>query len=328
MGTIGKILVIRLSSIGDIVLTSPVLRSLRACLPEAEIHFVTKAPFVSLLAYNPHVNKVHAFDGDLDATVKELKAEGFDYILDLHRNIRSRLIKSRLGLPASTYRKYRVPTVLSIKFGIGQLPPKHVVTRYGDTLTALGCQLDDDGLEFFLPPEAETAAQDILAREFAAPPVAVVLGGTHATKRWPKAYFVELLNGLDLPVILLGGKSEIEDAAWISERLQVHHLNAVAQYDLLLSSALMARCRYVITHDTGLMHIAVALDLKVFSLWGSTVPELGFSPYRAADAEILEVTDLGCRPCSKLGFEKCPKGHFRCMRDLTPEVVLGRILGS
>ena len=172
-----KILVIRLSSIGDIVLTSPVIRALHTCFPGAQIHFLTKKAFAGLVQHHPHIDKVHLYTGDLSATIRELKAEGFDQVVDLHRNIRSRRIKLQLGVAATTYSKDRWPVLLQTKLG-------------------LGCQLDDKGLDFYLPDEARILAKDIVGRYFSEKPVAVVLGGNYFTKRWPKEYFVELLNGL------------------------------------------------------------------------------------------------------------------------------------
>lgn len=320
-----KILIIRLSSIGDIVLCSPIVRALHRCYPAAELHFLTKKAFGALVQHDPRLAKVHLFDKDLGATIAELKAEKFDLVVDLHRNTRSRIIKLRLGVRAVTYSKDRWPVLLHTKLGIGKLPAVHTVERYARALRPLGCKLDAEGLEFFLPDAARELAAQIAARNWASPPVAVVLGGTHFTKRWPPAYFVELLNRLAQPVMLLGGKAEVEDAAWIAARLTVPCFNAVAQYDLLLGAALMERCQYVITHDTGLMHIATALGCKVFSIWGNTVPELGFAPYMAQSSVITEDKSVECRPCTKLGYEKCPKGHFQCMQNLTPERVLRQI---
>lgn len=329
-----KILIIRFSSIGDIVLTSPVLRSLRACLPDAELHFLTKKAFGVLVENNPHLDKVHLFDGDLKATVAELRKEGFDFVLDLHKSIRSRLLRLRLRVRGAAYPKDRWPVLLYTRFRIGRLPQRHTVDRYGAALRKLGCPLDGEGLEFFLPEGKTFWATGEVARHFETAqngklpaqdaPVAVVLGGGLATKKWPKEHFVALLDQLGLPVVLLGGPDEVEEAKWIARETRVRAWVAAGKYKLLDSAAIMRICRFVITHDTGFMHIAVAFGMQVYSLWGNTVPEFGFAPYKH-DAAILEVKGLGCRPCSKLGHEKCPKGHFRCMVDLKPEVVEQRI---
>lgn len=323
-----KVLIIRLSSIGDIVLTSPIVRSLRRCLPEAELHYLTKQAFVPLVAHDPRIARVHAFAGDLGATVEALRAEGFDWILDLHRSIRSRIVRLRLGLPGSTYSKDRWPVLLHTKLGLGSLPQVHTVERYARALEPLGCGLDDGGLEFFIPDDMRRLGAERMRDAFPAPPVAVVLGGNYATKRWPREYFVELLNGLRAPVLLVGGKAEAEDAAWIKARLEVPCMDAVARYGLLETAALLPHARLVLTHDTGYMHIATALGCKVFSLWGNTVPELGFAPYKALHSVIIERKDVSCRPCTKLGYDSCPKGHFRCMRDLSPSEVLQAVLAG
>ena len=321
-----KILLIRLSSIGDIVLTSPIIRSLRACFPEAKIHFLTKKAFAPLLLHNPHLDHIHTIGGDLTATIRELRAERFDQVIDLHRSLRSRLIKLRLGVRFTTYSKDRWPVLLHTRLGIGKLPDVHTVERYARAIQPLGCKLDAGGLEFFIPEEARQLAREIVGRNFGEAPIAVVLGGNYFTKRWPREYFVELLNGLGKPVILVGGTAEVTDAGWIAERMKSDCLNGVAQYDLLLSAALLERSCLVITHDTGLMHIATALGKTIFSIWGNTVPELGFAPYKAQASIILQNSDLDCRPCTKLGYEKCPKGHFKCMMDLQPATVLTEIM--
>lgn len=278
-----------------------------------------------MLIHDPSIDHVHSFAGDLSATIRYLRKENFDHIVDLHRSIRSRRIKFALRKPNSSYQKDRWPILLYTKYRIGKLPRNHTLDRYEAAIKPLGCELDGKGLDFYLPDEARKMASEIFAQHFSETPIAVVLGGNFQTKRWPKEYFLELLNSLKKPVLLLGGKSELEDANWISERLDVQHLNTVAQYDLLLSSALLEKARFVITHDTGLMHIATALGQTIFSIWGSTVPEIGFSPYKAKKSIVIENKDLACRPCSKLGHSKCPKGHFKCMLDLKPAQVLATI---
>ncbi|MEM7036378.1 MAG: glycosyltransferase family 9 protein [Bacteroidota bacterium] len=322
---IRKLLIIRLSSIGDIVLTTPVIRSLRNCLPDTEIHFITKAAFVPLLAHHPALAKVHAFEGDMNATVAELRAENFDFVMDLHRNIRSRIIRTRLGKPSAVYSKDRWAVWKYTKFRWGKLPDVHTVERYARTLPALNCALDEGGLEMFVREEIMEAGKKEIEAHFEQEPVTVVLGGKWQTKKWPTEYFRDLLNALGLPVLLLGGKAEMEEGKWLENALEVRVLNRIGEVGLLESAALMAASGLVLTHDTGLMHIGVALGKQIVSLWGNTVPELGFSPYKAPNALILQNTELSCRPCHKIGYDTCPKKHFRCMRDLTPEIVLPQI---
>ena len=315
-----KILILRLSSIGDVVLTSPIIRSLARCHPNAELHFLTKAAYAPLLDHHPQLTRVHRFSGQLEATIRALDAEGFDFVVDLHRNLRTARIKLGLGLPSATYSKDRWAVLWHTKTGWGKLPETHTVERYARTLSALDCALDAQGLELFLAPEARKLARDMRTRYFRQRPFGVVLGGGFATKRWPAAYFVELLNGLDEPVVLFGGPEDRDVAEAVTAGLQFEPFNTVGEYALELSAALVGECRLLLTHDTGLMHVAAASGVPTVSLWGNTVPEFGFAPYRA-DNVSLQVEGLNCRPCSKLGHAACPKGHFRCMRDLRPERV-------
>jgi ADP-heptose:LPS heptosyltransferase len=320
-----KILVVRLSSIGDVVMTSPVVRSLKKAFPESEIHFFTKKAFVSLLAHNPHISKVHAYEGNLEANLRVFEQEDFDWIVDLHRSLRSGVLRRRLGVPAGVYRKFNLKTRAYIRFRVGNLPAMHVVDRYALALKPLGVELDGEGLEIFLPDSAREKAHSTLDGRFGTAALGVVLGATFGTKKWIPDYFPTLLNRLGKAVILLGGPADAEMGDRIASQLTVPYLNAVGQFNLLESSALLEQCEAVLTHDTGLMHIAVALGKKIFVLWGQTVPALGFTPYKA-EAIHLEMEDLACRPCHKLGYAECPKGHFKCMRDLTPDRVYSTMI--
>lgn len=320
-----KVLIIRLSSIGDIVLTTPTVRSLAHAGREVEIHYLVKKTFYALLAANPYIHTIHVFDKDLKALLRDLRAEKFDFVLDLHNNLRSLRIKTALGRPYATLNKENYQKFLLTKLKNRKVDIAHIVERYADTLKPLGIALDAGGLDCFIPDSHYAQAKSIWETaglwENRKNVLAVVLGGTYYTKRWPPEYFVELIQRLNRPVVLLGGKDSLEEVAQIIPHIQVPCIDAVGRYELLSSAALMHGCGAVLTHDTGLMHIAAALQMKVFSLWGNTVPEYGMTPYHT-DHHILEIKGLGCRPCSRLGFDRCPKGHFKCMRDLKPETVL------
>ena len=321
-----KVLLIRFSSIGDILLTSPVIRSLKQARPELELHFVTKKAFKDLLSDNPHLDKLHLLDGSLFSLISQLRVEKYDYVLDLHRNLRTRIIKAALMRPSKSFNKENGKKYLLVrkKKITGEID--HIVKRYGETLSALKVRLDKEGLELHLPnrvvEEAKMKSQPFFGKH---PKVlAVVLGANYKTKRWVVDYFPLLLNKLGLPVLLIGGKDTWEDATLISSKLQVPVLDIVGKEKLLVSAAMMKNCDAVLTHDTGFMHIAAAFKQKVFSIWGSTVPELGMTPYKT-ESYLIENRNINCRPCSKIGFDKCPKGHFNCMNSLTPEIVLREI---
>ncbi len=322
-----KILIIRFSAIGDIILTSPVIRTLRNNFPDAEIHFFTKKGMEDLLRYNPYLSEIHLLEKDnLSAKIKELRKINFDYIFDLHNNLRTFWIKMCLRKTTFSFKKQNWDRYLFTKWKMRNREIRHVVDRYLDTCrnfereTGFTLKYDKKGLDFFISEEETKKTIKVfknLKKNFL---YSVVLGATHKTKKWLPAYFIQLLNNLNMPVILLGGKSEIGEAEEITSQLNCTYYNSVGKHSLLESAYLMSQTRFVLTHDTGFMHIAAALGMKIISLWGSTSPDLGFAPYMA-DNISLEMKDLACHPCSKIGLATCPEGHFRCMKDLLPEKV-------
>lgn len=325
-----RVLVLRFSSIGDIVLTTPVVRSLAQGLPGTQVHFATKAGFEPLLRHNPHIHRIHTLEPGGDAAlIAELTQQDFDWVIDLHHNIRTLRIKLALGhVPSSTFPKLNVQKYLLTRFKINRMPNVHIVERYAEALCPLGVGLDDGGLEMHPGPEAEAEARATFAA--AALPgsaYAAVLGANYATKQYPPDLMARLLNTLSQPVVLLGGPAERTYAEYLTANLTVPFHDAVARHGLLASAALMRHCQAVITGDTGFMHIAAAFAQPVHSIWGNTVPELGMYPYRTPH-NIFEIKELNCRPCSKLGYKACPKGHFRCMRDQVPEVLAEQIANS
>lgn len=327
-----RVLIIRLSSIGDVVLTTPIPRSLRRARPDLEIHFATRKAFAPVYARNPYIDQLHLLDpADFAGFARKLADIGFDYVLDLQHNARSQRLRRRIGAKSAVFPKRNFSKFLMVAFK-QKTGVQHVVERYGETLRLLGADLDEGGLDFFLSDETRAAAAGLLqagglrGRGQGGPGfVAVALGATHNTKKWPLENFRELLLQLDRPAVLLGGPAEEDDGAWLVRQCQAEGrsqplLDLCGQTDLETSAAVAEQADAALTHDTGMMHIAAALQRPVVSLWGNTVPGFGMTPYRAPH-RILEVPGLSCRPCSKLGRPRCPQGHFRCMRDLTPERV-------
>ncbi len=316
-----KFLVIRLSSIGDIVLTTPVLRSIKKASPEAEIHFLVKKRFEEVLKYNPYIDKLIPFEKNLKQYIRQFRKEKYDYILDLHKNIRSFLIRSALNVPGVVFKKRNFQKYLITKLH-KKKPVEHVVIRYLEVLQKINIPADyEGGLDFFLPSEAENQAREMLIQNFSFSPVlGIVLGGTYKTKKWLPEYYITLLNRIGMPVVLLGGKSELAEARYIMENLSVPCLNVVGKTSLIQSAALLKHCEKVISHDTGLMHIAAAFEKPILSIWGNTSPLFGMFPYKTKYI-VAENEELECHPCSKLGFSECPKKHFKCIRELTPEYV-------
>jgi len=311
-----KYLVIRFSSIGDIVLTTPVVRCLKQQVEGAEVHFVTKKKHASIVTSNTYIDKVHILKNSLSELIKELEKEQFDYIIDLHQNIRSNRIKSKLKMPSFSFQKLNFQKYLLVRFKINRMPEKHIVDRYMETLKVFDVINDNKGLDFFIP-ENENYPVSELPETFQNGYIAFVIAGTFPTKRLPAEKIIEICNGIDYPVILLGGKNEECEAKKITEATGENVISLIGKINLNQSASLVRDAKIVLTNDTGLMHIAAAFKKKILSFWGNTVPDLGMVPYQTHRAsEIMEVKDLKCRPCSKLGYQKCPKKHFRCMKDL------------
>ena len=304
------------------MLTSPVVRCLKEQGEGVEIHFVTKKIFLPLLRANPHIDKIHVLENNLHALIQQLKIEEYDYIIDLHRSLRSQWIKSRLRIMSFTVRKINVPKFLMIRFKINRLPDKHIVDRYLDTVRVFDVINDGKGLDHFIPQEDEVSLSG-LPESFLGGYIALVVGAQHGTKQMPAEMMVDICRKLEHPVILLGGTREKSIGKQIDEQTGDNVLNACDKYDINQSASLVKQSRLVITHDTGLMHIAAAFKKKVLSVWGHTIPEFGMYPYEPDPSSmIFETKGLSCRPCTKIGKEKCPKGHFRCMNDINNDDIV------
>ncbi len=320
-----KYLIIRFSSIGDIVLTTPVIRGLKQQVENAEIHFVTKKKHASIVKSNPYIHKVHILNDNINNLIEELKKEQFDYIIDLHQNFRSNRIKNRLKLSAFSFEKLNLQKFLLIRFKINRLPDKHVVDRYLETVSVFSVKNDGEGLDFFIP-ENEQFDKTRLPEIFRNNYLVFVIAGTYSTKKLPVQKIVEICNSVEFPVILLGGKCEMVSATEIEKETGENVFNLVGKLSLNQSASLVRDAKLVLSNDTGLMHIAAAFKKKILSFWGNTVPEFGMYPYQPhINSKIVEVRDLKCRPCSKLGYEKCPKKHFNCMNLIDVEEVIAWI---
>lgn len=311
-----KFLILRFSSIGDIVLTTPVIRCLKKQYPEAEVHFATKKQFKVLVESNPYIDKFFLLEGDLNSFVKTLQAENYDYVIDLHNNIRTSIIKYRLGKKSFSFNKLNFEKWLLVNLKINRMPDLHIVDRNLNTLESLGVKNDNKGLDYFIPPNQEVNLEGIVEKDH--PFVAYAIGGQHFTKKLPVGRIIELCSKINKKIILLGGKEDQPAGELVANALGDKIYNACGKYSLNQSASILKQAEYVISHDTGLMHIASALKKKIISIWGNTVPEFGMYPYQT-EFKIIENKNLSCRPCSKIGYSKCPKGHFKCMNNLVLE---------
>ncbi|MDQ3101969.1 MAG: glycosyltransferase family 9 protein [Bacteroidota bacterium] len=324
-----KILVLRFSSIGDIILTSPVLRCLKQQLADAEIHFATKRIFNDLIAHSPYVDKVHLLDEALDPLIKELKKEKFDLIVDLHNNLRTARIKRKLRADARSFPILNIEKWLLVNLKKDRLPHIHIVDRYLSTVAHLGVKNDQQGLELFIPADREIDLRR-LPPLFASGYTALAIGAAHETKRLPLHRLIELGQKIDGPIVIIGGEEDVADGRAIASAIGSRAYDATGRYDILGSASLIRQANGVIAHDSGAMHIASAFRKNVESIWGNTDPEFGLGPYiplHPERAHVAEVLGLPCRPCSKIGFDKCPQGHFRCMEDQDMDAIAARVHG-
>jgi ADP-heptose:LPS heptosyltransferase len=314
---LAKFLIIRFSSIGDIVLTTPLIRCLRKQYPDAEIHFLTKQSFRGIVASNPYLNKIHTLGDSFELMLHELKTEEYDYIIDLHHNLRTLRIKRFLkGVKSFSFNKLNVEKFIYTNFKINTMPDKHIVDRNLEAIASLGVVNDGLGLDYFIPDADRIKKKDLPTGHMYGY-VAVVIGAALATKKMPLHKLKELCAAIKFPVVLLGGKEDVEGGKAIADVDDIKIYNACGKFNLNESADILQNAKLVITHDTGLMHIAAALQKDIISIWGNTVPEFGMYPYygklSSQHFDVVEIKKLWCRPCSKIGYDKCPKGHFKCM---------------
>ncbi len=321
-----KFLIIRFSSIGDIVLTSPVVRCLKNQFPEAEIHFLTKRRNADLLLANPYIDKIHLLDDSLSDTIRSLRTENFDFIIDLHNNLRSLRVKLQLKANSYSFNKLNIRKILLTSLKINAMPDGHIVDRNLETVRRFNVVNDGKGLDHFIP-EADEMAVSALPENFRNGYVALVLAGTYWTKQLPAEKYRQLISETQIPFLLLGGKGEQVVAAQILAWNTGNVLDFTGKLRINQSASLVKNAKLVISNDTGLMHIAAAFKKKILSVWGNTSPELGMFPYMPGKgSEILEVKGLSCRPCAKLGYHECPKKHFRCMNDIPEERIMNWVM--
>jgi ADP-heptose:LPS heptosyltransferase len=315
-----KILIIRFSSIGDIVLTTPIIRCLRKRFPDAEIHFLTKATFHPLLIANPNINKIYLLEGKLKDVIEELQEENYDFIVDLHKNIRSLKVRTALGVKTYTFDKLNLEKWLKVNLKVDVLSGKHLVDRYFDALESLGVKNDGQGLDYYI---WEKEIYDFLFQLAETPYTVVVAGANHYTKCLPEDMLIRLCEKIKGKIVLLGGKKEAELGERVNQVLPAKIVNLCGKLSINESAFVVKNARRIVTPDTGLMHIAAAFKKPLVVIWGNTVPEFGMYPYFGERNDMLarnnikmfEVEGLSCRPCSKLGYEECPREHFKCMRE-------------
>lgn len=310
-----KILIIRLSSLGDILLSTPVIRILKKKFKDLQIDFVLKKQYKDVLNLNPHISDIFLYEKEkekIGALISELRIRDYNAVIDLQNNFRSSEITRALKTNTYKFSKRTFNKFLLVNFKINRLKDApQIPDRY--TYSIPGLEPDGEGLELYSEnhPSPATKGKEKL--------IGIAPGSRHFTKMWPKEYYESLGNLLTesgFSIALLGGKEDLPVCSEISAKIP-GSINICNDDNLLQTASDMKKCMAVVCNDSGMMHTACAVKVPVLAIYGSTVKEFGFTPYENRNL-ILENNSITCRPCSHIGRERCPKGHFRCMLEITP----------
>lgn len=329
-----KILIIRLSSIGDIILASPLIRLLKKKFNQAKIDMVVCTEFEELICANPNINQVILFNrktglGGLLKLCKKIREEEYDLIIDIHKKLRSFFICLTSGAKQKTsYNKHSFLRFLLVKFKVNcykEIP--FISNLYLKSIEKFGIVDDGGGLEFYITPSKEAVILELLRIEEVSKAdilIGIAPGAHWYTKRWFKERFIELANLLiqrkKAKIVIFGGKEEVELSNEIKAALLHKPIIAAGKLSLMETAALLRRCKVLITNDTGIMHIGAAVKTPVVAIFGPTVGEFGYYPYRVANRVISK--SLPCKPCTTKGTSKCKINTFDCMRFISTNEVL------
>ena len=334
-GIFNKTLIIRFSSVGDIVLSTPLIRALRRRFPQSQIDYLVRSEYAELLRGNPHLSMVYTFPAggttdDIDRIRQKILTTGYDLIVDIHGSLRSRIL-CRGMQNVVRINKRVVPRFVLIHFKkdfyrlFGGAPG--VADRYLETVSPYGVTDDGEGLEVFPGDEEERRTNELFraqGMQHGTPLIGLCPSARHFTKMWPEALFAETAAALsrrhNVAVVLFGSASEATRSQEIALQIRVHFpgaeiLDFTGKLSFLETASMMDRCRLILSNDSGLMHLAAARKRKIVAIFGSTVRQFGFLP-PAERSIVLEHYGLECRPCTHIGRAECPRGHFRCMREI------------
>jgi lipopolysaccharide heptosyltransferase II len=330
-----NVLVVRFSSIGDVLLITPLLRAIRHRHPAARITVLTKQAYVPLLSHNRNVDRVIGVEPGRSLTnlAAELRSGEYSHRLDLHDSLRTRVLRALVGGRWTTYPKHRVARAVLIYTKRNRYPDRRpVAERYFSAAGDLDVAPDGAPPEFFLAPEAEREVADWLAMTGLAqqrPMIAAAPGAAHATKRWPLEHWLTLVqrivrDGYDVAIV--GGPEDAPLGQMLATKPEGRVASAAGVFGLQGTGALLRQSAALVSGDTGVMHMATGVGTPTVALFGPTVEPFGFFPYTRR-AEVLQLA-LSCRPCSSKGGPRCPLGHHRCLVEIGPESVYGALLRS
>jgi len=318
-----RIGIIRLSSLGDVVLISPVIRCLYQQLEEPELILLTHRDMVPLFEHNPLLHTVIGYDPSAPGkSAAEFLGCMLDLIVDLQKNLRSSFVKLGSALPVLSFSKQNVR-----KWGMVNLKTRgrcpHVVLRMLQGLNQLGITDDGLGVELHLPPENQP--EDSWKKQHQGGYIAIGIGSAHATKALSMEFLSAFLAMQTMPCVLLGGPSDQTKGEALQAMFSGKVFSLCGQTDLLSTAYWVRDSAHVVSGDTLIMHLAACFSKSLDVVWTNTLPEFGMEPYygtaQVFKAKYHQVGDLKCRPCTKTGFRACPQGHFKCMNQISAWIV-------
>jgi heptosyltransferase-2 len=318
-----KYLLIRLGAIGDIVLATAAIEAISQAEPGSQIDLVCKARFAGLLTGHPKLANVYGFDETgrhkglrgLLLFIYKLSANKYNFIIDLQNNPRSRMITlclnagQKIHWPKDTWRR----RMLVWGQGRGKTY-KTVIQRYLSAVEKAGVK----------QPEAKPKLYPAADPSIKLPQggfVAIAPGAHWPTKRWTGySELISKIKNKKYEIVVVGDKNDRAVAEEIIKTSGANATNLCGQLDLAQLTYVLSKAKLLLTNDTGAMHIAEATGTPVIAIFGPTVRQFGFAPWRS-ESKVIE-TELACRPCALHGSKKCPKGHFNCMKLITADQVL------
>ena len=323
-----NVLVLRFSSLGDVVLTTAIFPNLRKRWPHAKIAVATKAAFAPVFDGNPNVDEVFQLDGPgrtFSQLVLDLRRRHWDVVIDLHANLRTWIIRFVAGggwtvvVDKANGPRY----ALLFTRHVSKRLNRSVRERILDTLKGIDVPLVSAETQLF--PADPRPILEAWGAKATGRLIGIAPGARHATKRWPAAKFAEAANRLgafpDTTVVILGDQSDKDVAADVASKLVVQHVNLAGKTSLPDLIAVTSRLKFLLTNDSALLHIGEAVKIPLLAVFGPTVRAFGFGPYRES-SRVAEVVNLHCRPCTLHGDERCPLGHHKCMEDIDVNAVL------
>jgi len=326
---IKKILIVQTAFIGDVILVTPLIRETKKLFPDAEVSVLVQKSNISILKYNPWIEKVIGMEKskfdlfNFFKTLSTLRKVKFDLAITPHRSLRTLLLLYLSGIKRRHgFNQDNKKVLLTDKFK----HPKgvHKAEKNLELLSPFTKGRLDWHSELFYSDEELVKAKDVLNPERN---IAIAPGSVWNTKRWPEEYFVSLCSKLSddgWNLIFIGSNGEKELSERIIKNAGIEATNSCGQFSITGSAALLSLCDGLICNDSGALHIGNAVKTPVFAFFGPTVKRYGYYPFGAND--ILFEVDLDCRPCGMHGHNKCPLGHHNCMKEIKPEDAFERII--